>query len=55
MNVHWKQIGSKARPSHWRPMVWAVLTLVLLCTAGTAAVGVKLYSITGHPVIFNTK
>ncbi len=55
MSVPWKEIGSRAKPSNWTPMAWAVLALVVLCTAGSVVVGVKLYQITGQQVEFNPK
>lgn len=53
MSVHWKEIGTRAKPSNWSPMAWAVVSLVLLCTAGSIVVGVKLYQITGQQVEFS--
>lgn len=55
MSVQWKEIGSRAKPTNWSPMAWAVVAVVLLCTAGSVVVGVKLYQITGQPVEFNPK
>ena len=55
MKLPWKAIGTRARLRNWTPMAWAVLVLVLACTAGTVYVGIKLYEITGHPPPFNSR
>jgi hypothetical protein len=55
MNLHWKELGHRAHPRHWSGMVWGVLLMVLLCSIGTAVVGVKLYRITEHPAGFSPK
>ena len=54
MKPSWKSLGARARPAKWSAMTWAVLALVLLCTASTVFVGVELFKVTGHPPPFNS-
>ena len=55
MNMHLKQVGERANPRHWSGFAWSMVLFVLLCSVGTAVVGVKLYQVTNHPVGFNTR
>ena len=57
MNVQWKEIGDRmVHPSKWSGMAWAAAVMVLLCSLGTAIVGVKLVQIADRQAVsFNTK
>jgi hypothetical protein len=55
MNMHWKDIGERANPRRWSGFAWSVVAFVLLCSLGTAFVGVKLYQVTNQEVGFNTR
>ena len=55
MNLHLKEIGERAHPRRWSGFVWSVVAFVLLCSLGTAFVGVKLYQVTGQDVGFNIR
>ena len=55
MDMHWKHIGERANPRRWSGFVWSVVAFVLLCSLGTAFVGVKLYQVTNQEVGFNTR
>jgi len=54
MNLHWKEMGERAHPRHWSAFAWSMVAFVLLCSVGTALVGVKLYQVTSHEVGFST-
>ena len=56
MNMHLKEIGERvAHPRRWSGFAWSVVLLVILCSIGTAVVGVKLYQVTDREVGFNTR
>ena len=56
MNMHLKEIADQvAHPRRWSGFAWTVVAFVLLCAAGTAFVGVKLYQVTDREVGFNTR
>jgi hypothetical protein len=55
MNMHLKEIGERANPRHWSGFGWTVALFVLLCSIGTAVVGVKLYQVTDQEVGYNTR
>jgi len=56
MNMHLKEIGEQVtHPRRWSGFAWSMVLFVLLCSVGTAVVGVKLYQVTNHPVGFNTR
>lgn len=56
MNMHLREIAEHAHPRHWSGFVWSVVLLVMLCSIGTAIVGVKLVNMADRQrVEFNTK
>jgi hypothetical protein len=57
MDLHWKEVGERmVHPRKWSRMAWAVVAMVLLCSIGTAVVGVKLVQIADRQsASFNTK
>ena len=55
MNMHLKEIGERAHPRRWSGFAWTMALFVLLCSIGTAVVGVKLYQVTGGEVGYNTR
>jgi hypothetical protein len=57
MHMHWKEMGERVvHPRKWSGMAWTVVAMVLLCSIGTAVVGVKLVQMADRQsVSFNTK
>jgi hypothetical protein len=54
MNMHLKEMGERAHPRHWSGFAWSMVLFVLLCSVGTALVGVKLYQVTDHEPGYST-
>ena len=56
MNVQWKELGQRAHPRRWSGMVWSVVLMVIVCSIGTAVVGMKLVDAAERQKIeFNTQ